>query len=373
MRKRLYYILGICYALILAYQGYLFMESRKLDMNFIINVGFLLIIGVLLLVSFRNFAKLNRAADSLDEAAEEMMHRYSSAQKNLASEYLDRNDVFTVPALNAAFAKYQRRMKTYTSPKGLYVKSCPIEDYIHEDLLNQIGETHFNSAIPGTFTGLGILGTFLGLTLGMSSFSGNDIYAISDNIAPLLQGMKVAFYTSIYGILFSLLFNFIYRSIMSEAYEKLEIFLAAFHEYAEPQVRSNYDTMTSILIYQSNMANYLEHIMELLSGKAEEQVRGVDEIVEQFVQQMKEIMGKDFERIGKSLEESASTQETYARNFQRLEESTRLLLESSKIMTENIRLSQEKQGRIEKRINNACDNINNELYTFHQMRDLYDK
>ena len=82
-----------------------------------------------------------------------------------------------------------------------------MEEYINEDLLDQIAGTHYNSVVSGTMSGLGILGTFLGLTLGMLSFTGNDIFTISDNIAPLLSGMKVAFHTYVYGIFFSLVFN----------------------------------------------------------------------------------------------------------------------------------------------------------------------
>ena len=73
-----------------------------------------------------------------------------------------------------------------------YAGSCDIEDYINEELLDRVGGSHYNSAISGTMTGLGILGTFIGLSLGLGSFSGDDIYTISDNVGPLLSGMKVA-------------------------------------------------------------------------------------------------------------------------------------------------------------------------------------
>lgn len=86
----------------------------------------------------------------------------------------------------------------------------------------------------GTLTGLGILGTFIGLSLGLNSFNGNDIYTISDNVGPLLEGMKVAFHTSVYGIFFSLIFNVVYRALMADAYEKLSQFLAVFRECVMP-------------------------------------------------------------------------------------------------------------------------------------------
>ena len=121
-------------------------------------------------------------------------------------------------------------------------------------------------------SGLGILGTFLGLTLGMLSFTGNDIFTISDNIAPLLSGMKVAFHTSVYGIFFSLVFNFVYRGIMADAYTRLTTFLETFHECTEPPVSQVDENMNAMLIYQANMANSMKSIMELMKCNEESQI-----------------------------------------------------------------------------------------------------
>ena len=79
---------------------------------------------------------------------------------------------------------------------------CDLEEYINEDFLDRIGMNSFNSGVPGTLTGMGILGTFLGLSMGLGAFSGDDIFTISDNVGSLLSGMKVAFHTSVYGIFF---------------------------------------------------------------------------------------------------------------------------------------------------------------------------
>ena len=77
--------------------------------------------------------------------------------------------------------------------------------------------------------------------------------------------------------------------------------------------------------------------------------------------------------MGKTLHESCEAQGTYARNFQRLEESTRLLLESSRTMNETLTMTLERQKELEEKLSSTCDDLSNELYTFHQMRDLYEK
>ncbi len=61
-------------------------------------------------------------------------------------------------------------------------------------------------------TGLGILGTFIGLTIGLQQFNTGSASEITNSISPLIQGIKVAFHTSIYGMVFSLIFSFVYKN-----------------------------------------------------------------------------------------------------------------------------------------------------------------
>lgn len=376
MKNKLYYILAPLYILMFGFILYIngvFTGKTTSVSNLLINVGFLLIIGVLFVLSFISFAQLNRVTDALVFAADELEDKYQAAQKNLWPEYRKKQNVFPSPILNVQFGKYQKRIASHTTPKGIIMDVCPLEEYINEDLLDQAGRTYFNSAVSGTLTGLGILGTFLGLTMGMSSFSGNDIFTISDNIAPLLDGMKVAFHTSVYGIFFSLIFTFVYRSLMADAYEKLAHFLAAFREYAAPTASNTDENMSAMLIYQANMANALKSIMELMRGNAVEQTRGVERIVQQFINAMSDSMGADFEKLGSSLNQACRMQEIYARNFQRLEESTRQLLEASRTMNDTVSLTLERQREIEEKLSQTCDELSNELYTFNQMRNLYEK
>ena len=376
MKNRLYYLLAVLYvlmfAIILYINGAFSGESISVS-NLAINVAFLIVIGILFIISFVSFSRLNRVTDSLVDTAEEMSAKYESVQKSLWDEYRTKKDTFSSPVLNRQFDRYQKRIAASTNAKGTISRVCSLEEYINEDLLDNVVSAHFNSAVGGTLTGLGILGTFIGLSMGMISFTGSDVFTISDNIAPLLDGMKVAFHTSVYGIFFSIVFNFVYRSLMADAYGKLSRFLMTFQECAAPVPASVDENTSAMLIYQANTANALKRILELLKGNAEEQSKGLDRVVQQFVNQMSDVLGADFEQLGKTLHESCEAQGTYAGNFQRLEESTRLLLESSRTMNETLTMTLERQKELEEKLSSTCDDLSNELYTFHQMRDLYEK
>lgn len=376
MKNRLYYILVVLYVLMFGFILYMngaFTGDITLNSNLIINICFLIIIGILFFLSFISFGRLNKATEELVRVTEEFQDRYEVTKSNLWKEYCQKKDVFGSLVLNSQFNRYQKRIAAHTNARGAVTEVCQLDEYINEDILDQIGCTYFNSAISGTLTGLGILGTFLGLSLGMNSFSGNDIFTISDNIAPLLDGMKVAFHTSVYGIFFSLVFTFVYRSLMSDAYEKLSAFQSTFRECVMPVADTADENMNAMLIYQANMANSLKNMMELMKGNAAEQTRGVDQIVQQFMNQMSDMMSTDFELIGKSLNQACEAQATYARNFQRLEESTRLLLEASRTMNDTLNTALEQQAELKEKLSDTCDEISNELYTFDQMRKMYEK
>ena len=63
------------------------------------------------------------------------------------------------------------------------------------------------SLAPGAVISLGIFGTFLGIYLGLRNF---DTTNINDSIPQLLEGLKTAFITSLFGMFFSLFLKYIY-------------------------------------------------------------------------------------------------------------------------------------------------------------------
>lgn len=86
-------------------------------------------------------------------------------------------------------------------------------------LLPNINLRYYN-ALPNILTGLGIVGTFIGLTVGISlaapGLNSNDIKDAKEALNILLDGASLAFITSIVGLLASLVFS---------AYEKRYVHL----------------------------------------------------------------------------------------------------------------------------------------------------
>lgn len=386
MRSKIYFILFLFYFLILGFILYLngvFTGEITSYSNLIINVSILLVIGVLFLLSAISFVRLNRCTDALSMATYSMHKRYKETGKNLWGEYMDKKKIFNHTALDDAFARYQSRMKNYTTKRGL-TQSCDLEEYINEDLLDRLSSSHFNSNIAGTMTGLGILGTFIGLSLGLGAFSGNDIFTITDNVGPLLDGMKVAFHTSVYGIFFSLIFTFVHRSIMAYSYGVLDEFLSCYRECVMPIAANADDNTKAMLVYQANMANSMKAILDLLKGTSAQQTAGLEHLLQEFIGQLSHTLSADLTNLGKSLNEACDAQSIYARNYQSMERTTKELLEANHALSGTLEHIMDRQERFandlkkqQEILTQACDtlteDISNQLYTFNQMRDLYEK
>lgn len=85
-------------------------------------------------------------------------------------------------------------------------------------LARGITESRLISALPGILTAFGVLGTFVGLQLGLSSI---DLNApdVAKSINPLIAGAAVAFSTSVWGVATSVLFN-IFEKIIEQRLQR---------------------------------------------------------------------------------------------------------------------------------------------------------
>jgi len=378
MKSRLYFLLIPVYGVALFFVLYVngvFSGQVSSVGNLVINIAFLAVIGVLFLVSIISFGRLQHCTEELTEAALQIQKEYQEAGgKNLWNSYRDRKDVLLEKPLADAFRRYRMRMRRLMTHNG-YTATCDLEEYINEDLLDSVGMSHFNSGMSGTLTGLGILGTFLGLALGLGSFQGNDIYTISDNVGPLLMGMKVAFHTSVYGIFFSIVFNFIYRGIMADAYDKLELFLEVFRQCVQP-VALGGENDAAMLVYQANIANSLKQLLELAKGTSSEQTAGVERIVNRFTEQMNASLETDFRKLGMALNDAGKAQTQNAQLTEKLVEAVNGIAEANRDLQQELQIMMERQkifskelAEQRKQLENVCGEIGVQLFTFGQMKD----
>ncbi len=387
MKRKLYYVLFFLYVIVVAFVLYLngvFTGEWDSSVNLVINIGFLIIIGILFVISAISFGRLGRVTRELEDVRLYLQEEYKKADgQNLWAILKDNAAFFEEKNLQNAFNKYRLRVKGTKTRRGAG-SSRDLEEYINEDLLDQVGMNFFNSGVPGTLTGMGILGTFLGLSMGLGAFSGDDIFTISDNVGSLLSGMKVAFHTSVYGIFFSLVFNIVYRSIMSDAYRVLDEFLSVFRQTAQPFAGKEDENSATMLVYQAGMANSLKQMLEMMKGNAMEQTAGVGRIVDKFTEQMQKALEMDFKKLGNVLKSAGESQAVSAANVAEMVEAVTALVEVNRDVQEALASVMERQEVFARQLedqkemladmcSDMSDEISSQIYTLGQMRNLYEK
>ncbi|WP_435620490.1 MotA/TolQ/ExbB proton channel family protein [Thermoanaerobacterium thermosulfurigenes] len=98
-----------------------------------------------------------------------------------------------------------------------------IDVFDYTALVEIPGKRKIFNMMPGVFTGLGILGTFVGLVLGLSdlNFSGNT-QVLEQGINNLISGMYLAFLTSIAGLISSLVWSWVDRKLLNYYRKKID-------------------------------------------------------------------------------------------------------------------------------------------------------
>jgi len=79
-------------------------------------------------------------------------------------------------------------------------------------------ESRLIAAMPGILTAIGVLGTFAGLTLGLGGLGvigGGETQHLKDGISGMIHAASIAFTTSFWGVLASVVYNFIEKGFES--------------------------------------------------------------------------------------------------------------------------------------------------------------
>jgi len=350
------FLLALCFVMFLFIS---FTQTTDVSAR-LINTAVLVIMFVFIYAGYGNLftdkgiKEINKCKNDLYALTDEL-----NAMKDMsfddAIDLLNEKVTFTSDYLKHAFDDYIReRNASFLGNQAYY--QCSVSEYIHEDMLDDIGNANFNEFVSNVMTGLGILGTFVGLVVGLHSFDATSAEALTQSISPLIEGIKVAFYTSIFGVVLSLIYGTIYRQHMNDAYAALHEFESAYYrvlgqhpdnhamakllQYQESQTDSmnqfaedisiaiadviENKLMPSLSIIPSEIANAVNDVMsptmmqmsnqfEIIADKlSSAQNEGVERIVDQFVSQMHDIMGGQFDSMKETVQAICEWQEKTA-------------------------------------------------------------
>lgn len=300
--------------------------------DILVNAGLFIIVGIIFGHALKCFSAVNKIVKNLNKVSAQIKEDFEANQVFLWSTYKDKDSIFEDQLLNNKFKEYQYEMKRLAvlSENGY---KCRIDDYINRDIIDSVIERNIMNLVAGVMTGLGILGTFIGLSFGLQNFSTGTADEISESIAPLMDGIKVAFHTSIYGMVFSLCFNYVYKIKLDGANRAMDNFIETYMKYVMPDTQN--DSMNMLLMYQKmqadnmsgmadtigeqialkiseTMSPHFERMNETISNFAnvasQSQIEGIGTLVDKFVSEMNQSLGDNFKELGMIIEETCDWQ-----------------------------------------------------------------
>ena len=186
----------------------------------ILGLGFIL--GIIPAIRFS--AGFSRAVRTIGEAT-----RVQASDAALV--IMRENELFRQRELDRTFREYKEIIQRQNQ-SGEVLRD--IAEFISEDYLSVHSWQGLMVQIPGILTGLGILGTFIGLLWGIGTLTFSSVDAAIDSIAELITGIETAFYTSISGVILSILFNILYRILWNNLIRLHSLFLDCYHKQVIP-------------------------------------------------------------------------------------------------------------------------------------------
>lgn len=191
-------------------------------MEVILFVG--VIIGVVPTIQF--FHGFQTGLENIDRAMEVQTNSTWSVMVQI-------DEFFHQRAMDGLFRDYREKVQAQREAGQVL---CDIDEYINEEVLALRSWQNVVQQIPGTLTGLGILGTFIGLIIGIRGIEFSTVNAALSSVQTLLSGIQIAFYTSISGVILSLLFNIMYRIAWNVMLRNMGMFIEEFHKNVIPPV-----------------------------------------------------------------------------------------------------------------------------------------
>lgn len=224
----------------------------------IYNFCFLGIMAVTYIAGmFGGMFRMNDLSRALSDAADEIRNVFQSPGKV---------DADKVSALNGIFHQryLDEKMQAFTDAISQSHEGIgDIEEYLNGDDMDEHVHKRLLEMAPDIFTSLGILGTFVGLVWGLKNFEPTNYEAMTTSVASLVDGIKVAFLTSIYGIAMSIVYTCGMRSEYSSMTASLQKFLDRFHTYVMPTAES--ESMNILVSSQKNQTAAMEQMAEKFS------------------------------------------------------------------------------------------------------------
>ncbi len=266
-------------------------------------------------------------------------------------------------------------------------------------------------SIPSTFVTIGLLGTCLGIAVGLYKFDVNPDN-IKGSVQLLLRGLKSAFFVTILGLFFSLVFKNVinyflnkYADIQPPESPELvqlkhmnnnlrllgenisESFRNKFDLFLEDVKQTNGKLITNLDLFAANLANQNQQaLLEALEGVVEELNTGFKDILGSLVKQNFQTLTESVNNLNKWQQQHKNQIETLTESFVTIVSNTEkldntlenIIKKNDQLIGQNSKLNQiidslskvfvddKRYVEIISKLNNSSENISEASNTYNE-------
>lgn len=331
-------------------------------------IFFILILSIFVGVIFFRNKNSNDIEDELDY----INNNIKSGNENL-------EEIFSsTEKIKILWESYKEKMfqgKSKVAPEEYFNEVTLFEDRINFSLLNYI---------PNLFITIGIMGTFLGLSLGLRDLIVVDIFStsneiFSNTIKNLLRNVSTSFYTSLYGMYYSILFYIENNNYINKLEGKIDLInLELRKKYLYDSETEKIEDIKNEISKQSNTVLMVEEKISNMAISFENELKKTLKKVfnENYVTEMNRVQNNFINNSQKLMDNFLVKNEELLGQFETLKQENRKsmnLISKINYTTEKIELFSDSifnTSTIIDRINSNLSELTNKYYSKEQLEKI---
>ena len=264
-----------------------------------------------LLLHFRHFRTRMQAFDTLLEGQSKETLALSRRETLQKAQGLNASNV------GMLWREFDESLVLSSDQKQLF-NTLDAEHFFNaRTLASGLTASRLLAAAPSFLVAIGVLGTFVGLTVGLEGLVGasDEIESLKGGINKLISGAAVAFMTSVWGVTFSLLLNFLEKMFERNALNAIQD-LQHKIDFLYPRIPAE-QSLVHIAEYGKESKEALQELHERIGDRLQETLQGMNEGLQQaLTDSLNNIMGPAIQTLVNSTsQQSSQVMEKLVGNF----------------------------------------------------------
>ncbi|HHQ4750589.1 MULTISPECIES: anti-phage ZorAB system protein ZorA [Aeromonas] len=263
---------------------------------------FIFLLSLFFLIKhYLNFIERNKALRSLLDGQSRETLAYSRREILQRAQKLNANNI------GHLWQEFDESLVLSSDKKQLF-NSIDAEHFFNaKTLATGLTASRLLAATPSFLVAIGVLGTFVGLTIGLEGLVGNtaEIETLKSGINKLISGAAVAFMTSVWGVTFSLLLNLCEKLFERKALNDIQD-LQNRIDFLYPRLPAE-QSLVHIAEYSKESKEALQELHERIGDRLQESINGMSEAMQNaLTDTLNNIMGPAIQTLVHSTNQQSS-------------------------------------------------------------------